>query len=391
MRPRTFRITTVGMAVALSVASTSLFAAAPVRYESAPRGNHVQVEGTSNIHDWSGTSDQIAGWIEIPGQLVEQQGEVRLEPALQTDGAGPRIRVRIPAASLEGNRSGLASNMHKALRVSDHPYITFTLKNVSGSTITASGAVVWSVVGELQIAGTTREVDLALTVTPLRDGGMRIEVQKDLLMTDFGIDPPRAMMGMARAADEVDVQVVWLVQRQTPQPTLPRDAGSSAHRQSMSEVLGAYERARAALAGGDVVEAQAALAALVEHAEALAALNDEVLSESVRDEWQSAVAALQGSASNMTRGRSLSATRAAFVVLSNAVTAAVNIVGHDHEAPLFAYQHADQPGVAAGLWVQAPGSSDNGVRSPYANSPVRKAPEVVSVHPGQRPAAPGTE
>lgn len=390
MKTRTLRILASGTSLALALASVPLFAASPVRYESAPEGHAVEVEGTSNIHDWTGTTDQITGWIQIPGQWTEDDGEIRLAPALQGANDTFHVHAQIPTGTLKGNRRGLASNMHKALKVSSHPHVTFTLEKINGSRAGASGAAIWSVVGDLEIAGDTRSVNLELTVTPLSGDRVRVDVSKDLLMTDFGIDPPRAMMGMARAANEVDVQITWILQRQTPQPTLPSDARSDAHRQAMSTVLKAYEQARAALAAGDLAKAQPALAQLSQGAEALAALDEETLSEAVRSDWASAAARLEGAAANAAQARAIGGARASFAVLSQAVVQAVSIVGHDHDAPLVAYRHADQRGMAGAGWVQASDEAGAAVRSPYASGSRTSQPEVTAIYPGQRPVVTAT-
>ncbi|MEX0653473.1 MAG: YceI family protein [Phycisphaeraceae bacterium] len=185
-----------------------------VRYQSADEGHRVHIEGTSNIHDWSGTTDQISGWIDIPGRWINQAGELCMELTRQTTDAAPRIHVQIPVRSLKGNHQGLASHIHAELKAANHPYVTFTLETLNRNAAADRDVTTWSAHGQLEIAGARRSVELPLILTPLSDSRLRIEVQKDLLMTDFGIDPPTAMMGMAQVVNEVRVRVTWIVERQ---------------------------------------------------------------------------------------------------------------------------------------------------------------------------------
>ncbi|MFA9478134.1 YceI family protein [Phycisphaerales bacterium AB-hyl4] len=375
MTTKTMQTLTGSMIAAIALAATPTLAAPPIRYES-DTGHSVLVEGTSNVHDWTGTTDQVRGWIEVPGDWIEQDGELRLEPALQADDATPRIQVQIPTGTLEGNRRGLASNMHSALKVSTHPNVTFALVSLESATAADNGTA-WTAIGDLEIAGHSRLLALDLTITPLTNDRLRIDVAKDLLMTDFGIDPPRAMMGMARAADEVQVQISWIVKRQTPQPTVPSDAGSSEHQQAMSSVLDGYEQARAALAAGDQAQAQKALDELAQVVEALAVLDAEALDEAVRSDWSISIARLQGTAANAAEAQSLSASRASFAVLSQAVVGVLNIVGHDQDDAPLAYRHAGQSGLAGSMWLQTNGAA----RSPYAAS--NATPQIAAVYVGQ--------
>ena len=88
--------------------------------------------------------------------------------------------------------------MYKALKTKEHPLITFSLVRMEGE----PGAL--KAVGRLQIAGVEREITLPLKTT--RKGeALSVSGEIDVLMTDHGIAPPKAMMGMVKADPKITV------------------------------------------------------------------------------------------------------------------------------------------------------------------------------------------
>jgi polyisoprenoid-binding protein YceI len=88
--------------------------------------------------------------------------------------------------------------MHKALKVKDHPEITFRLARMEG----APGAL--QAFGTLQIAGVEREVTLPLK-TAVKGNALSVTGELVVLMTDYGIPPPKAMLGMVKADPKITV------------------------------------------------------------------------------------------------------------------------------------------------------------------------------------------
>jgi polyisoprenoid-binding protein YceI len=106
--------------------------------------------------------------------------------------------IAIDARSLTSPKEGIDKNMHKALKVKEHADITFSLKRMEG----AAGAL--TAFGTLRIAGVERDVMLPLSTT--RKGGkLTVTGALDILMTDFGITPPKALLGMVKADPKVTV------------------------------------------------------------------------------------------------------------------------------------------------------------------------------------------
>jgi len=116
-------------------------------------------------------------------------------------GAIEAFDVAIDAGSLSSPKEGLDKNMHKALKVSEHKTITFRLRRLEPRPGTPGGL---RGIGMLQIAGVEREVALDLA-TQRKDAGLTVKGQVDILMTDFGIAPPKAMLGMLKTDPKVTI------------------------------------------------------------------------------------------------------------------------------------------------------------------------------------------
>ena len=111
------------------------------------------------------------------------------------------FEVVVPAATLTSPREGLDKNMHKALQVTEHPEIAFRLLRIE-PTAASTGAL--RAIGVLRIAGVEREV--SFDITSERKGSMLfVQGKLQLLMTDFGIKPPTAMLGMLKTDPKVTV------------------------------------------------------------------------------------------------------------------------------------------------------------------------------------------
>ena len=166
-------------------------ARAPLAIDTA----RVSLAGTSNIHEYTASTTKV------------RVTQVRLAPSVTgaafwteivKPGAIEAFEIAIPAATLTSPKDGLDKNMHKALKVEQFPDITFKLARLEGAPGSLRG------VGTLRIAGVEREVVLALT-TEQRDNTLTVKGRLPLLMTDYGIKPPTALLGMLKTDPKVTV------------------------------------------------------------------------------------------------------------------------------------------------------------------------------------------
>jgi hypothetical protein len=164
----------------------------------------VTIAGTSNVHEYTASTTAIkVTRVQLNPSVA---GPNFWEDVLKPGGV-QAFEISIPAASLSSPKKDLDKNMHKALKVTEHQEITFRLRRLEPRPGTPGGL---RGIGLLQIAGVEREVTLDLT-TKRGSAGLEVHGELQLLMTDFGIAPPKAMLGMLKTDPKVTVTFDTLV------------------------------------------------------------------------------------------------------------------------------------------------------------------------------------
>lgn len=158
----------------------------------------VSIAGTSNIHEYTASTTKVR---VTRGQIgASVAGADFWENALKP-GAVEAFEIAIAGNTLNSPKEGIDKNMYKALKVQEHPDITFKLVrfDLTGKPDGAAKAI-----GILKIAGVEREV--AMDITTKRTGStLAVQGRLDLLMTDYGIKPPTAMLGMLKTDPKVTI------------------------------------------------------------------------------------------------------------------------------------------------------------------------------------------
>jgi hypothetical protein len=185
----------LGVAVALAIglgAHAIASPAAPLAIDTA----RVTIEGTSNIHEYTASTTKVR---VTRAQLVAAVAGPEFWDNVLKPGAIEAFEIAVAAATLTSPKDGLDKNMHKALKTQEHPDITFRLLRFEAG---QAGAL--KGIGILRIAGVEREVALNLK-TQRKDSTLTVTGKVDLLMTDYGITPPKAMLGMLKTDPKVTI------------------------------------------------------------------------------------------------------------------------------------------------------------------------------------------
>ena len=180
--------------VAFLAAGSNGVAQAPLAIDSG----RVTLAGTSNVHDYTASTTKVRvtkARIAAAAPGADFWGNV-LKP-----GVIEAFEITIPTASLASPKGDLDKNMLKALKADEFSEITFKLVRVDSKTEAPGGT---RAIGILKIAGVEREV--ALLIATKRAGAtLSVQGSVALLMTDYGITPPKAMMGMLKTDPKVTV------------------------------------------------------------------------------------------------------------------------------------------------------------------------------------------
>jgi polyisoprenoid-binding protein YceI len=149
----------------------------------------VTVKGTSTLHEWESVVEK-----------VDAKGFYALENNELVDVKD--VVIKIPVTSIKSTKGKIMDNKtYEAFSYEKFPHIIFTLntKKINGANSTIS------VTGKLSMGGATNQIDLNLNYKLLPYGELQLTGSKKLLMTDFKMQPPTAMMGTIKVGNEVIV------------------------------------------------------------------------------------------------------------------------------------------------------------------------------------------
>ena len=182
------------------LAAGILIVATPAAAPSTPLGigtGKLTIAGTSNIHAYTASTTAIRLTRVQLGAIPA--GDL-LENAFKP-GVVEAFEVAIAAKSLASEKDGLDKNMHNALKAAEHPDITFKLLRFENKPAPGTGL---RAIGVLRVAGVDRQVAIDIT-SEHKDAALIVKGTLALLMTDFGIAPPKAMMGMLKTDPKVTI------------------------------------------------------------------------------------------------------------------------------------------------------------------------------------------
>lgn len=146
------------------------------------------VQGTSSLHDWESNVEKL----ECKGSIVAAGNGLDVKD----------IVVKIPVTSIKSTKGKMMDNKtYDAFNQEKNPNIVFTM---IGKKINENNSTM-DIKGNLSMAGVTKAITLVLNYKILANGEIQITGSKKIILTDFKMDPPTAMMGTIKVGDEVVV------------------------------------------------------------------------------------------------------------------------------------------------------------------------------------------
>lgn len=154
------------------------------------QASKLTVSGTSSLHDWDINAEQQKGQI-----VLEAASELTLK----------KLTLEVTSESLKSGKGGMDKNTYKALKTNQHKTINFELTNVRTIKATGNNNYKVEVTGNLTVAGKTKKMDINFDLE-VASNKVTLKGQKAFKMSEFGIDPPKALLGTITTGDEVTIK-----------------------------------------------------------------------------------------------------------------------------------------------------------------------------------------
>jgi polyisoprenoid-binding protein YceI len=150
----------------------------------------VKVTGTSNVHDWSMTSKQF----ESTGTFnFNSLGEMTDVTAL---------KFTLAIKSLKSGKSAMDERTYKTLNATEFPKISYRL-NFATITMVQANRYSIQTTGILTIAGKTQSFSMKVMALVNADGSISCHGSENLMLTDYGIEPPSFMLGAMKVGNNL--------------------------------------------------------------------------------------------------------------------------------------------------------------------------------------------
>ncbi|MBX9929751.1 MAG: YceI family protein [Gemmatimonadaceae bacterium] len=160
-------------------------------------------DGTSTVRSWSCKAPVIDAAIDANAAPIAK-------PVLAGEKAVQSAKLVFPVAKLECGNGTMNEHMRKALKAEANPTIAFAVRSyelAKGATATSG-----TLSGALTIAGMERPVTVQAQFAEGAVGALRVTGSYDLKMTEWGVTPPKLMLGTLKVGESVKVSFDLLLQ-----------------------------------------------------------------------------------------------------------------------------------------------------------------------------------
>ncbi len=160
-------------------------------FQLIPESSSIRVFGSSNVQDWEMFVDLNT---EDSNYTILAKSIKNLKD----------VQFKIKSLHLTSEESSMKKKAHKALKLSTHPFINFSLEKIIISNHTTNSFEAFAL-GTFHIAGQSKKVQLPLHGNFLSDEKMNLSGHIDLKMSDFKIKAPTALFGAIATTDGIKV------------------------------------------------------------------------------------------------------------------------------------------------------------------------------------------
>jgi hypothetical protein len=183
------------MAVAVTAQAQS---ASAIRLRLDPT-SEVTIEGTSSMHAFHCQTNKIMAYVDVDPGYTKDLTKIARPIA--------SVKVNIVVRTLSCGNGQMDKNMYSTLDADKNPIIKYTMSGydiLDGSA--KPSAFVAKTTGTLVISGQEKVISMKINAERLSDGKATAQGEENVLMTDFGIQPPSFMFGTLKVGNEIKVK-----------------------------------------------------------------------------------------------------------------------------------------------------------------------------------------
>ncbi len=157
------------------------------------------ISGSSNVNRFTCETEDVEGGGALPARSMRS--------AASAVGEEVEAALSIEVASFDCGHSRMNADMYEALKAGAFPHIRFRLiqAELLQSESTNDGWRPIRATSEIIIAGQKRILNFDAEGQQTADSSYRVRGSIPVKMTDFGVKPPIAMLGLVRAKDDITV------------------------------------------------------------------------------------------------------------------------------------------------------------------------------------------
>ncbi|MBP3191808.1 YceI family protein [Natronogracilivirga saccharolytica] len=168
--------------------------------------SHMYIYGSANVTDWDAEVKTINGEITINNPEGKDWSEAEASWF-------ESVTVSIPVGDIDADSRRMNRNMHEYLKEDDYPEITYNLVEAEELASLDNPGYKLTVKGNISAAGASHEIVHDVEIAEQENGRLVISGSQDLKMSDFGIEPPTAMLGSVRARDEMTIEFELILEK----------------------------------------------------------------------------------------------------------------------------------------------------------------------------------
>ncbi|MDX1940240.1 MAG: YceI family protein [Saprospiraceae bacterium] len=174
---------------------------ADTTYFQIEQGSKLQIKGTSNVTDF--TCQCLESFPKSQAQITVTEDGTKAKFSKTT--------LQIRTKKLDCGNKPMNNDMFNTLKAEEYPYVQIELletRLTPGKSLAKTD--IWMPIEasvNFTIAGVTRKETLTIQGKKLDELEYRFKSSKTLLFTDYGIKPPRALMGLVKVANEITIEL----------------------------------------------------------------------------------------------------------------------------------------------------------------------------------------